>query len=76
MRLSFFEMLKRRISGTLMADAGRDPGTLRCASRTGLLQSVVAPRRRGIKKQAWFRSTPVLIDMGSVFISLPKFHQP
>lgn len=45
MRLSFFEMLKWRTSGTLMADAGRDPGTLRCASRTGLLQSVVAPRR-------------------------------
>lgn len=53
MRLSFFEMLKWRTSGTLMADADRDPGTLRCASRTGLLQSVVAPRRRGIKKQAW-----------------------
>lgn len=46
MRLSFFEMLKWRTSGTLMADAGRDPGTLRCALRTGLLQSVVAPRRR------------------------------
>ncbi len=45
MRLSFFEMLKRRISGTLMADAGRDPGTLRCAPRTELLQSFVAPRR-------------------------------
>ncbi len=45
MRLSFFEMLKWRTSGTLMADAGRDPGTLRCAPRTGLMQSVVAPRR-------------------------------
>ena len=45
MRLSFFEMLKWRTSGTLMADAGRDPGTLRCAPRTGLLQSIVAPRR-------------------------------
>ena len=45
MRLSFFEMLKWRTSGTLMADAGRDPGTLRCAPRAGLLQSVVAPRR-------------------------------
>lgn len=29
MRLSFFDVLKWRISGTLMADAGRDPGTLR-----------------------------------------------
>ena len=45
MRLSFFDVLKWRISGTLMADAGRDPGTLRCAPRTGLLQSFVAPRR-------------------------------
>lgn len=26
MRLSFFEMLKWRTSGTLVADAGRDPG--------------------------------------------------
>ena len=33
MRLSFFEMLKWRTSGTLMADAGRDPGTLRSAYR-------------------------------------------
>ncbi len=33
MRLSFFEMLKWRIFGTLMADAGRDPGTLRFAYR-------------------------------------------
>lgn len=48
MRLSFFEMLKWRTSGTLMADAGRDPGTLRCAPRTGLLQSVVAPRRNAL----------------------------
>lgn len=45
MRLSFFDVLKWRTFGTLMADAGRDPGTLRFASRTGLLQSVVAPRR-------------------------------
>ena len=45
MRLSFFDVLKWRTSGTLMADAGRDPGTLRCAPRTGLMQSVVAPRR-------------------------------
>ena len=45
MRLSFFEMLKWRTSGTLMADAGRDPGTLRFAPCTGLLQSFVAPRR-------------------------------
>ena len=45
MRLSFFDVSKRRTSGTLMADAGRDPGTLRCAPRTGLMQSVVAPRR-------------------------------
>ena len=34
MRLSFFEMLKWRTSGTL-----------RSAPRTGLLQSIVAPRR-------------------------------
>ena len=69
----FFEMLKWRTSGTLMADAGRDPGTLRCAPCTGLLQSFVAPRRRGIKKQAWFRSTPVLIDMRSVLFHFPSF---
>lgn len=44
MRLSFFEMLKRRTSGTLMADAGRDPGTLRSAYR------VTAECRRGATK--------------------------
>ena len=48
MRLSFFDVSKWRTSGTLMADAGRDPGTLRCALRTGLLQSVVAPRRNAL----------------------------
>ena len=48
MRLSFFEMLKWRTSGTLMADAGRDPGTQSAAQRAGLLQSVVAPRRNAL----------------------------
>lgn len=44
MRLSFFDVLKWRTFGTLMADAGRDPGTLRSAYR------VTAECRRGATK--------------------------